>query len=66
MMVEKPETEDVLIYRGTRKTKLNIEDEFMHDMQSMLLFEQAKLRRFEGISKFREDNFGSSNQVMIA
>lgn len=55
MMAERPTTEDVLVYRGVRKTKLSVEEEFLHDVRSMISFDVAKRRRLEGFSKAGED-----------
>jgi hypothetical protein len=54
-MAERPNTEDVLVYRGTRKTRLSVEEEFLYDVRSMISFDVAKRRRLEGFSKSGED-----------
>lgn len=58
MMPERPHSEDVLIYKGgvsTRKTRLSVEEEFLHDMQSMIYLDAIKRRRLENHSKILED-----------
>lgn len=58
MMPEKPQTEDIIVYKGNeqrRKTKLSLEDEFMHDLTCKLALESLKRRCIEGVSKVRED-----------
>lgn len=52
MMPERPQSEDVLVYRETaRKTRLSVEEEFIHDLTSKMAFESARDQRlFGGVS----------------
>ena len=45
----------MLIYRGPRKTKLSLEDEYLHDFQSNYQMETLKRRFIETTLKVRED-----------
>jgi len=54
-MPERPQTEDIMVYKGERKTKLSVEEEFLHDMQSMVYLDAVKRRRLECFSKVKEE-----------
>ena len=49
MQAERPHTEDILIYKSEarRKTRLSLEEEYLHELQNNFALETIKRRCFD-------------------